>query len=149
MIKRVIDYTDKYSIKIFSRKPVTPQEIFDVVFSNYPIWVKMLFDVRNRIVKLFGLKSSLGFKDFISESTPKYILINKDDKHLSVSIMLECDNGVGDNRIVSILTAVKYHNRLGKIYFYLIKPFHKLLCKMALSRAKQNVQAKKNDIYEG
>ena len=39
---------------------------------------------------------------------------------------------------IRITTVVKYHNSLGKVYFFFIRPFHALICKWLLKRAARN-----------
>lgn len=92
-----------------------------MIFSNYPPSVKFLFGLRNRLATLFGLKSSEGFHNYISEQTSSHTRINKDDKHLSVSIMLECGDWTEGCQLVSLATFVKFHNQMGKIYFFAYK----------------------------
>ena len=43
-----------------------------MIFSNYPPSVKFLFGLRNRLATLFGLKSSEGFHNYISEQIVKF-----------------------------------------------------------------------------
>ena len=55
-----MDYIDKYSISVCTKKQITAQEVYDMVFSDYPPLVRLLFNIRNKIVKRFGLKTSNG-----------------------------------------------------------------------------------------
>lgn len=51
-------------------KQITAQEVYDMIFSDYPPLVRLLFNIRNKIVKRFGLKASNGFNDLITETPP-------------------------------------------------------------------------------
>ena len=51
-----MDYIDKYSISVCTKKQITAQEVYDMIFSDYPPLVRLLFNIRNKIVKRFGLK---------------------------------------------------------------------------------------------
>lgn len=109
-----------------------------MIFSDYPPLVRLLFNIRNKIVKRFGLKTSNGFNDLITENSTNHIQIEKDDRHLFLEIKIECGELVKSEQAISICTSVKFHNALGRIYFFFIKPFHKLLCRMALNRIKMS-----------
>ena len=45
-----------------------------------------------------------------------------------------------DSQRISVNTKVRFHNSLGKYYFAIIKPFHNLICKTLLQRAKNNIE---------
>lgn len=66
-----MDYIDKYSISVCTKKQITAQEVYDMIFSDYPPLVRLLFNIRNKIVKRFGLKASNGFNDLIPPITYK------------------------------------------------------------------------------
>ena len=133
-----MDYIDKYSISVCTKRQITAQEVYDIIFSEYPPLIRSLFNIRNKIVKQFGLEASRGFNDFITESSISRIRIEKDDSHLFLEIRLDCGELVKSEQVISICTSVKFHNALGRIYFFFIKPFHKLLCRMALNRISGN-----------
>lgn len=85
-----MDYIDKYSISVCTKKQITAQEVYDMIFSDYPPLVRLLFNIRNKIVKRFGLKTSNGFNDLITENSTNHIQIEKDDRHLFLEIKIEC-----------------------------------------------------------
>ncbi|MDR1652533.1 MAG: DUF2867 domain-containing protein [Prevotellaceae bacterium] len=35
---------------------------------------------------------------------------------------------------ISIITVVHFHNALGKVYFFVIRPFHKIIVKAMIKR---------------
>jgi hypothetical protein len=92
--------------------------------------------VRNKIVGIFGLKvESLMPKKmttlkvgekigmftiyFISENE---VIAGEDDKHLNFRVsILRIDEEV------MVSTFVKYNNSFGKIYMFLIMPFHQMI----------------------
>ena len=45
-------------------------------------------------------------------------------------------------------TVVKYHNLLGKVYFFFIRPFHALICKWLLKRAARNWEKENTHIVK-
>lgn len=86
--------------------------------------------LRNAIVKIFGLKGEKRFSDLVKIESENIATISKDDKHLYLNVLLQGDNSC----YVSISTRVKLHNRMGRLYFAVIKPFHRQLCKIVLKR---------------
>ena len=50
-----IDYSDSYGICI-SNEDLDIREIYLEIFSFSPRWIKHLFNIRNKIVRVFGLK---------------------------------------------------------------------------------------------
>ena len=86
----------------------------------------------------FLRQSSSCKVDLITENSTNHIQIEKDDRHLFLEIKIECGELVKSEQAISICTSVKFHNALGRIYFFFIKPFHKLLCRMALNRIKMS-----------
>ncbi|GAA4307627.1 hypothetical protein GCM10023183_23650 [Nibribacter koreensis] len=105
-----------------------------------------LFALRNKVVKLFGLKTSgevldrqklvenstfepgqqLGlFK--VYDKTENELVVGQDDKHLDFRVSLLVDSLLDgtSQKHLTITTAVTFHNRFGRFYFFLVKPFHK------------------------
>ncbi|MFK2351902.1 DUF2867 domain-containing protein [Bacteroides fragilis] len=64
----------------------------------------------------------------------------KNDKHLNLEIAFITESIERDSQRISISTKVRFHNSLGKYYFAIIKPFHNLICKTLLQRAKNNIK---------
>lgn len=142
-------YKDAYQGTFISDKEVTIEQMTLAFFNTSPQWVNTLFKLRNFIVKAFGLKGSnvdvsnvedltvcVGqsfglFKVF--EKNQREIILGEDDKHLNfrVSIYLG-EKGKQSDLIIS--TTVHFHNIFGKMYFLLIKPFHKIVVQTMLMR---------------
>lgn len=123
-------------------------KICKLFFSSDPKWIEKLFNLRNKIVKLFGLKApgnimnrkqqianlkgipneQIGlFKIFqINENE---VILGENDKHLDfrVSLFLEKTNNNSHEKTLTISTNVKFNNTFGKIYFIPVKPFHRFI----------------------
>ena len=56
-----MDYIDKYSISVCTKKQITAQEVYDMIFSDYPPLVRLLFNIRNKIVKVGSINSIFYF----------------------------------------------------------------------------------------
>ncbi len=122
------------------------QTIGKLFFTTGPKWIDKLFKFRNKIVKLVGLKTAdniskrqLQLDKFkgepgeqvglfkVFQRTDNEIVLGEDDKHLDfrVSLFLEQSSIEPDQKQLTISTLVKFNNKLGKIYFIPVKPFHK------------------------
>ncbi len=143
------DYIDCFRAYIPDKQnKISPTDIGNAFFSSAPDWVDKLFGLRNKIVGLFGLKTSgsrvdrkiaptilklekgdqIGiFKVF--EKTNKEIILGEDNKHLNFRVSLfigEADiNGI--EKSITISTLVQFNNWFGRLYFLPVKPFHKLI----------------------
>jgi hypothetical protein len=118
--------------------------------SSSPQWIESLFQLRNKIVSLFGLKTSLTkdketvLKNFngqpgeqlgffkVFDRSENEIILGEDDKHLDfrVSLLLETVNSSTKNLIIT--TTVEFHNFFGKLYFLPVKPFHRIIVPVML-----------------
>jgi len=138
------DYSECYQAST-DNKSVT-LELCLSSFSFQPKWVDFLYKLRNILVKPFGLKTStdeitninpqkgekLSFFDVLERSETE-ILMYANDKHLEgwFSLQYEPDRNKQNVRLTTVVT---FHNLMGRIYFYTIKPFHYLIVRDLLSR---------------
>lgn len=106
-------------------------------------------DVRNAAVKVAGLESGGNKKDInISDFYPvgsravyftvidrneNEIIMAENDRHLNFRISV-MTNREGNNVIIYLTTLVQYHNLLGRLYFFPVKPFHRLIVISLLKR---------------
>lgn len=150
------DYSDSFEKEFVSKqKHINSSELGKLFFSSGSPWIKKLFSLRNKIVKIFGLKVSenqekkeynyepgdqIGlFK--VLEKNDHEIIIGEDDKHLNfrVSLMLDNENNQQHNRKLTITTIVTYNNWWGKLYFFPVKPFHKMIVPSMLNGIVKNL----------
>ena len=129
------DYCDSVSKRIKPTEPLSPDNIFEEMFYNFPKPVDWLFKLRNAIVKPFGLQGGGGFGKLISERSDEEIILSKDDKHLCFWVGIYCSQPIDGWQEASVTTVVKYNNLLGRIYFIGIWAFHKLLVKGLFRKA--------------
>ena len=114
----------------------------DRIFSRSPRWVRMLLDLRNRIVAPFGLKTSavrearaggmVGMFPILNE-TPERLVAGFNDHHLDFRVVVDVVP-VTDGREVTATTLVLTHNWLGRTYLAIIHPFHRLIVKTLLGQ---------------
>ncbi len=142
------DYTDSFQTIYLDRdNKISTTDLAKAFMTSAPSWTAKLFELRNRVVSVFGLKTSDGstisreerLKNFKGEpgeslglfkvyaKTRHEVILGEDDKHLNfrVSLMKE-DNEEGEKKL-TISTVVEFNNVFGKLYFLPVKPFHKLI----------------------
>jgi hypothetical protein len=113
------------------------QDILRGFFSSTPAFVRVTMRARDFLVAIVGLKSASAprglnvtrFKEgdqiglfTICVVTPAYAVIGADDRHLDFRVSLEIKD-----RTLVCSTEVKFNMKLGRIYFFIIKPFHRIV----------------------
>ena len=163
--KKIYDYIDSYSAELQDKNDsINVQNVAKAFFSSSPKWVGLLFILRNKIVSMFGLKTSgsvenrqsqldnfkfepgtrLGLFKVFSRNENE-IIIGEDDKHLNfrVSLYLEKKAKELHQKILTISTTVEFNNGFGRVYFFPVKPFHKIIVPIML---KGIIKSLENDI---
>lgn len=116
------------------------EEIAHLIFDRPPNWIRGLFAIRNKLVRLVGLKTEIpadyhtdfevggyiGFFRIFSISDTELIL-GADDSHLNFRAVLVNNHQPTFN--IKMITLVKFNNSTGRLYMQLIKPFHRLVVK--------------------
>lgn len=141
-------YTDSYRGFFLTERPLSSTDLAKAFFQSGPDWVEKLFAFRNRVVKLFGLKTPLDSQDKkrllenfrgepgeqlglfkVFEKTEQEVILGEDDKHLNfrVSLLIHTDGNDGKKKELAISTAVVFNNWMGKLYFLPVRPFHQLI----------------------
>lgn len=135
------DYADAFECRISTAANITPDQILISFWLESPAWIGFLFQLRDLLVRPFGLetadkkraeelKSAIlhGGKYRMMEvvaKSPTETLMLLDDKHLKAYLsayrIIESDQF----QTIGIATVVEFHNRLGRYYFGLIRPFHR------------------------
>ena len=146
----LVNLADSYSIRLPSGTSTDPELLARFLFSQQPAWIGGLLKMRDALVAGFGLKTSrylesLGehdqtnrleiFKIYSKNSFE--IVLGEDDKHLDFRLSFLCASPVAtqEERSLILTTVVHCHNRLGRIYIFLIAPFHRLVVQASLRRA--------------
>ncbi len=138
-----IDFSDTFST---TNQEDKLEEITHLIFNNPPKWIKSLFILRNKIVKLLGLKAEkpadynerfavggyIGFFKIFS-ITQHEIVLGANDSHLNFRAIVAKKNE--DLHNIKLITLVQYNNSTGKIYMSVIKPFHRLVVKRMVKNA--------------
>ena len=129
----IVDYHDTYTIK---KKTDENAEDISRGLMVMPHWVIILLKLRNSIVGIFGLKTEKDAstrKTFFTliENREDEIVMGEDDKHLNFRASILKDKS---ENTISLTTIVHYNNAWGKIYFFPVKPFHKIIMVTLLKR---------------
>ena len=129
------DYKDCFWDEITEKPYMSVNELFNLMFSQYPKWIMRMYYIRNLIVKPFGVKINKSFVNMIIEQNDNEIIIGAKDKHLTFHVSLFCSDVKDKTQEVSITTIVKYENILGRIYFAAIWLFHRIIVSYLFKRA--------------
>ena len=78
---------------------------------------------REKLEEALNNGESCGFMS-VAERTADETIVALDDKHLVAYMSVYIEGGQ-----VFASTVVRYHNKLGVVYFNLIRPFHVLVVK--------------------
>ncbi|MBD2104303.1 DUF2867 domain-containing protein [Leptolyngbya sp. FACHB-261] len=138
-----IDFADAFKCQLPANEPQNIDSVTCAIFLTMPQWIAQLLELRNAIVRPFGLKTSIGAapssnQDELQPGTAvgvfevldrrlnEEIVLGEDDKHLDyrVSIQLEREK---EKCWVVVSTVVKFNNWLGRAYFVPVKPVHKII----------------------
>ena len=113
------DYSDVYALKTDTGKEIIPDDIMISFWTDFPCWINALFKLRNILVKFVGLKGAEN------DNVKDYLSIHVESKE--------------EQKIISAITLVNFNNKLGRIYFFVIRPFHGAIVKNMLKRAFNKV----------
>ena len=137
-LNKYFDYTDNFSEVVRTIRPISAEELAARFFCT-PQWIIALMKVRNAIIKPFGLKGEKNLSDLVIVESDSLATISKSDRHLDFVIAFMTERRMNDSLYLSVCTKVRYNNRMGKFYFSIIKPFHKLICKILLKQVRRNL----------
>lgn len=138
------NHADSYEQTFVSdRTDINSTTVGKLFFSSGPKWMDRLFMLRNRLVRVFGLKTSGDLKDReeqlnrfqcepgeqlglfnVFEKNDEEVIIGEDDKHLNFRVSLLLNNTQKPQKELIITTIVQFNSRFGRFYFAVIKPFH-------------------------
>lgn len=142
-------FSDCFKVSFEPKKYISRDELVYRCFTSFTKgWVEKLFELRNALVKPFGLKTSgkekpvydfnkpivkngyVGFFEVIDLNAEE-VLLYADDSHLEAYFAIFVNQS--DNKAeVQAITTVNTRNRFGRIYLSTIMPFHKLIIRSML-----------------
>lgn len=116
------------------------------MFERPPPWINALMRLRDAIVAPLGLKTSISArKDDVDKvgpfpvlsETPQCLVAGFDDLHLDFRVVVEVA-AMDQRQCVTSTTIVRMHNRLGRVYLAIIKPFHRMVVRSALKQIRNS-----------
>jgi len=118
-----IDATDCFRTVVLPGDPTEPRAWAQMVLGRSPRWVQSLMRIRNAVVRPLGLRTpartrpETGFPVLADHGDE--LLLGLDDRHLNFRVRL----AVRD-RQVHVTTYVHLNNRLGQLYWAVVRHFH-------------------------
>ncbi|MGO4451493.1 DUF2867 domain-containing protein [Phyllobacterium sp. TAF24] len=146
----LVHLADAYSVQLPSGTLTDPELLARFLFSQQPRWIGGLMKMRDALVAGLGLKTArhlesigehdqanrLGIFKIYGKSSLE-IVFGEDDKHLDFRLSVLCTSPAAtqDEQSLVFTSVVHCHNRLGRIYIFLIAPFHRLVVQASLRQA--------------
>ena len=129
-----VDYSDSFSIEV-TENHLSPKDIILKTFAHNPVWLRILYKIRACFVKPFGIETeAIESKELIIEEDNQEAIMRKDDKHLLFYVDVFITPLTTGKQLIEATTLVKYHNWIGKAYFFCIKPFHRIIVPLVLKQ---------------
>lgn len=117
------------------------------LFSYMPGWLKSLYGVRGVFVRFLGMKQEAtfeardlhpseismvpgetgGFFEVFQAKEDDYYVAGAKESHLDAYLIVVMESGNDGKNRFYLATVVKYNNRIGPLYFNIIRPFHHLV----------------------
>lgn len=136
------DWADCFETRV-AQPGLTAEAAARRAFERMPKWVDRLMALRNLLVRPFGLQGDaevagagarrVGMFPVLS-TEPGETVLGLDDRHLDFRIVVQTEALENHQTAVRMMTLIKRHNMLGRVYLALITPFHKLIVAATLSR---------------
>lgn len=152
------DFADCYQL-VDPEPDASALDTYLAFVADTPGWMNALMALRNRIVRLVGLKhlGTMAVRDAdkaasdyeIGDRVGIFSLLHADqnevvmqdnDRHLRVLVSLFKHHVDGKPRI-SLSTVVHIHNRLGQAYMAVVGPVHKLIVPRMLGHVAKSARA--------
>jgi Protein of unknown function (DUF2867) len=141
------DFVDAYQVRA-DMPGLDARQAADAIIKNPPGWIRQLMTTRNRIVRLFRLRTvEMGLDDprasqhtvggfpLVAQSAQEVVL-GFDDKHLDFRIRVSVAPDGPIATLVTVSTIVKTNNLLGRTYLTMVMPFHRVIVRHLLERAR-------------
>ena len=137
------DLADAYAVTLPDNATRDPELLARFIFSQQAPWVARLLWLRDRIMSVFGVKTTdqlqagagtvrrVSFFRIYAQDADE-ILLGEDDSHLNFRLTVRCEPR---SQQLIVTTVVQCHNALGRFYILVIAPFHRLVVRSALQRA--------------
>ncbi|MBK8802168.1 MAG: DUF2867 domain-containing protein [Fibrobacteres bacterium] len=160
------DYVDSFHAEFTDKRDSIDIFVLGEMFAQPgPKWFEALLAIRNKIASRFSLKTSakpsetrtLGRRNWeIGEQVGIFrvfgkhrneLVLGENDRHLNfrVSLLLSEDTTDPTRKFYTVSTAVEFNNRLGRWYFAIVKPFHRLIVPLMIKRGLAKIRREHRD----
>jgi len=135
------DFADAFSV-VVPRRDLDARTLSADFFSTPPAWASVLLDLRNAIMGRLGYKAPKIRKGFpvLRESSTE-VVSGLDDGHLDFRALMKVEPVETGSSRITLTTAVRTHNRIGRTYLALIMPFHKLIVRSMVRQMGERLTA--------
>jgi Protein of unknown function (DUF2867). len=148
------NYFDAFTCIVPHNTNITTDELQIGFWAYRPQWAISLMRLRNALVKPLKLNTdNILTKERVSnivegndsnslrlyEKTANETILYKDDKHLRFYFSTQIVSINEKELKVTVSTIVKFHNKIGRLYFAIISPFHTILVKCQFKRLINNL----------
>ena len=152
LIAENIDYLSYQTVSL--PQDISAYDAYRIMTQSQPKWLKILFQMRDFIGRIVGIRTIKGFEQ-LSENIPNIgdivhffnvIELEKDklsliikDHHLDVCLHLRLIDDSDKQNKLYVITSVKNHNLIGKLYMVPVSVLHPFI----VNRLLRNLNAKK------
>ena len=151
-----IDYQDNYVVQIDTDQEIAPADLVKYFFLSFPKWFMALMYTREQIAKWIGLKTAHGmdvkgqleaFEGKVGQSIALFhvlgsnqreVMLGENDKHLNFRFSFLVYPS-GNKQEISGATTVKYNGWLGRVYFFFVKPVHRLIMRVMMRKIARRI----------
>ena len=140
-----IDYSDLYTVNFTSKNSISKEDFLKSLFSSMPKWAKKAMKIDKQIALAAGGNNAnitpggkFLFFDIISVGEYE-IILGGNENVMSYRLAIAFINNIDDKYIGVVSTKVLLKNFSGKIYFFFVKPFHKMLMKKICAGAESSL----------
>ena len=144
------DFVDAYRVALPAAAPASAAAVTYALLGQAPAWVGRLLRLRDALVGPLGLRTfpargqrpptlrpGTRFGPFqVLGVTAEEVLLGQDDWHLDFRVAVR---RLPDAAVVT--TAVRCHHWLGRLYFALIRPFHRRIVPAMLRHGRRHLPA--------
>jgi hypothetical protein len=119
------DYADAFEVPAGPDRPATAGEAARAIFQLSPAGRRVM-RFRDLLVATVGLRSSSSAGSGVlpvMRTAQHLCVLGMDDRHLDFRVLVELDH---DHQVVRCTTVVRRHHLGGRLYFALVRPFHRL-----------------------
>jgi len=146
------DFVDAYQVRA-DLSGLSARQAAEAIIKHPPGWIRQLMATRNRVVRLFRLRTvefgvddphalphTLGGFPLVAQSD-REVVLGFNDSHLDFRISIRVAPDGPQATQVTLSTIVKTNNLLGRSYLATIMPFHRLIVRHLLEHARFRQQS--------